>query len=104
MKKFLNIALCFGLMGCATTNTQPKPFMEPQFGETKQQLLETLGRPEVIEVYQKPDKTRIEFYIYTRQYPSSQVKVPVCVINNRVVGWGKSFYEDHVSMEDTRIK
>ena len=104
MKKFLMIILCLGLMGCATANTQRKPFMEPQFGETKQQLIEMLGRPETIEIYQKPDKTRVEFYIYIRQYQSSQVKVPVCVINNRVVGWGKSFYEDHISMEDTRIK
>lgn len=102
MKKFLMIILCLGLMGCATANIQRKPFMEPQFGETKQQLLETLGRPDTIQIYQKPDKTRVEFYIY--HYQSSQVKVPVCVINNRVVGWGKSFYEDHISMEDTRIK
>jgi hypothetical protein len=71
---------------------------------TKQQLIEASGKPDTIEIYQKPDKTRIEFYIYTKQYESSQVKVPVCLIDNKVVGWGKSFYEDHVSTEDTRIK
>ena len=104
MKIFLIIALCLGLMGCAGSNSQINPFAEPQFGQTKQQLVEMLGKPDTVEIYQKPDKTRIEFYVYTRQYQTSQVKVPVCLINNRVVGWGKSFYEDHISMEDTRIK
>jgi hypothetical protein len=78
--------------------------MEPRFGMTKQQLIEASGKPDTIEIYQKSDKTRVEFFNYVRTYQSSQIKVPVCLINNKVVGWGNSYYEDHVSADDIRIK
>lgn len=105
MKIFLIMVLSLSLIGCADSYNQiGKPFVQPQFGQTRQQLIEMIGKPDTIEIYQKPDKTRIEFYIYVRTYQYSQQKVPVCLIDNRVVGWGKAFYEDHVSMEDTRIK
>lgn len=106
MKRFLIIILCLGLAGCAadTFHGMRVSFVPPQFGQTRQQLIEASGKPDTIEIYQKPDKTMMEFYIYVIQYQSSQEKVPVCLINNRVAGWGKSYYEDHVSMEDTRIK
>ena len=104
MKKIFIIGLVLSLMGCVHAYDQEQPFSQPQFGMTKQQLIEASGKPDTIEIYQKPDKTRIEFYIYTKQYESSQTKVPVCLIDNKVVGWGKSFYEDHVSQNDTRIK
>jgi hypothetical protein len=104
MKRFLIVTLCLSLMGCAAAIQERRPFIQPQFGQTRQQLVDMSGKPDTIEIYQKPDKTRIEFYIYITQYQSSQAKVPVCLINNRVAGWGKSFYEDHISTEDTRIK
>ncbi|MBF0504134.1 MAG: DUF3192 domain-containing protein [Candidatus Omnitrophica bacterium] len=104
-KNFLTIALCLTLLGCAdTANQVKKPFSQPQLGMTKQQLIAALGKPEAVEIYQKSDKTRVEFDIYLRTYQSFSQKVPVCLIDNKVVGWGKTFYEDHVSMEDTRIK
>ena len=105
MKRFLILSLCLSLIGCAyTSNKIVKPFVEPQYGMTKPQMVELLGRPEAIEIYQKPDKTRIEFYIYVRKFENSQEKVPVCVMDNKVVGWGKTFYEDHISDDDIRIK
>jgi len=105
MKRFLIITLCLSLLGCASmSNKQQKPFVEPQLGQTRQQLMDMIGKPQTIEIYQRPDKTRIAFYIYVRKYQSSQEKVPVCLIDNKVVGWGRAFYEDHVSMEDIRIK
>ena len=101
----ITITLCIILTGCATSRPQAhSPFTQPQFGMTKKQLVDMFGLPDAIEIYQKPDKTRIEFDTYTREYESSEVKVPVCLINNRVAGWGKTYYEDHVSNDDTRIK
>jgi hypothetical protein len=81
-----------------------KPFVEPQYGMTKLQMIDLLGTPDSIEVYKKSDQTRVEYYIYHREYGSTQEKVPVCLINNKIVGWGKTFYEDHVSTDDIRIK
>ena len=102
LKYFLIAGLCFDLAGCASP--PEKPFVEPQYGMTKQQLVELLGEPETREIYEKSDKTRIEFYIYNRIFQSSLEKVPVCLVDNKVVGWGRTFYEDHVSTDLIRIK
>jgi hypothetical protein len=99
---YLSIGLCLCLIGCASNRVMP--FVDPQYGMTKQQMLGMIGRPESIEIYKKSDQSRVEFYIYSRKYGSSQTIVPVCLINNKVVGWGKSYYEDHISQDDIRIK
>ena len=104
MKNFLLIGLCLSLIGCAPAKIVIKPYVDPQYGMTKLQLIDLLGQPDSIEIYKKSDQTRIEFYIYVKNYASSRAKVPVCLINNKVVGWGRTFYEDHVSLDDTRIK
>jgi hypothetical protein len=99
------LGLCLNLIGCAAAPVNPvKPFDEPQYGMTRQQLVETFGKPDSLEIYQKSDKSRIEFDTYVRVYQSSLEKVPVCLIDNKVVGWGKTFYEDHISGDDIRIK
>jgi hypothetical protein len=104
-RKFLIIGLCLNFIGCAYLfDRQNKPFIEPQYGMSKQQLMAMLGRPEGIEIYKKTDLTRVEYYFYIKKYPTYQEKVPVCLIDQKVVGWGKTFYEDHVSQDDIRIK
>jgi len=105
MKKYLIIILCLSLFGCAQNpNYVEKPFSEPQYGMTKKQMIDLLGKPESIEIYKKSDLDRIEFYIYVRSNGSTQEKVPVCLMNNKIVGWGETYYEDHISPDDTRIK
>lgn len=104
MTKILIVGLCLSLFGCASIPKPVKPFDQPRYGMTKQQLVDMFGEPDSIEIYQKSDKTRIEFDTYVRIYQSFQEKVPVCLVNKRVVGWGKSFYEDHFSTDDIKIK
>jgi hypothetical protein len=105
MRNFLIFGLFFCFIGCAHTSHQIiKPFVEPVYGMTKPQMIDMLGTPDTIEIYKKTDLTQVEYYFYHRDYQSSRLKVPVCLVNNKVVGWGKSFYEDHVSSDDTRIK
>ena len=105
LERFLIISLLLGITGCASTSSQiVKPFVEPQFGMTKKQMFDLLGKPEAVEIYKKSDQTRVEFYTYIKPYGSSEEKIPVCVINNKVAGWGKAFYEDHVSQDDIRIR
>jgi hypothetical protein len=102
-KYVLIIALCIGLTGCASPGQQ-RPYVEPQYGVTKRQLLDLVGPPASMEIFQKPDKSRIEFYNYVKYYQSSEETIPICLINNKVVGWGKAFYEDHITTDDIRIK
>ena len=105
MKNLMIIGICLSLIGCAPSAGQiVKPYVEPQYGMTKMQMLDLLGKPESIEVYKKSDLTIVEYYIYVRKYQSSETKVPICLINKKIVGWGKSYYEDHVSSDDIRIK
>ena len=93
------------LTGCATTTSQiVKPFVTPQYGMSKLQMIDLLGKPQSIEIYKKSDRTRVEFYVYLRPNRSTRETVPVCLVDNRVVGWGKAFYEDHISQDDIRIK
>jgi len=93
------------LIGCAHLSPKPtKPFVEPQYGMTKRALIDQLGNPESIEIYQKADQTKVEFYNYISRYESEETKVPICLINNKVVGWGKAFYQDHVSSDDVKIR
>jgi len=104
MRAFYIIGLCLGLVGCAHSPQVVKPFVEPQYGMTKTAMLDLLGKPDTIEIYKEPDQTHVEFYIYVRKYQTSQEKVPICLINQKIVGWGKTFYEDHVHEDDIRIK
>src|ERR1700688_4476504 len=105
MKNLLIIGLYLSFIGCAhTPDLIVKPFVVPQYGMTKLQMIDLLGKPDSIEIYKKPDHTRVEFYIYVKKYQSSQEFVPVCLIDKKVVGWGKTFYEDHVNLDDIRIK
>lgn len=105
VKTFLVFFLFFGVLGCAhMENNVEKIFVDPQYGMSKAQMLDLLGKPRAIEIFKKPNLTREEFYIYVRKHDSSEEKVPVCLIDNKIVGWGKTFYEDHVSLEDVRIK
>lgn len=105
MRLLVLVSLFLCSFGCVPTPVLiERPFVEPQYGMTKMAMLDLLGKPDSIEIYKKTDFSKVEFYIYHIQYQSSLTKVPVCLINNKVVGWGKSFYEDHVTSDDIRIK
>lgn len=104
MYKILSIVLALAVGGCATkpmlsyqTNTELKP------GLTRQQVMGLLGQPPRREVYVKSNQTMVEYLIYpnVNRY---ELWTPICFINNRVVGWGKNYYEDHVDSDDIRIK
>ena len=105
IKRSLIMLLCLSLAGCMTPSVRvPKAYVEPQYGMTQKALVDLLGLPVSIEVYKKTDLTRIEFYIYTRNDSPSQEKIPICLVNKKVIGWGKAYYEDHVTEDEVRIK
>ena len=106
MRNLLIVGLCLSLIGCASeiSRLQVKPWIEPQYGMTREQMFGLLGKPESVEIYKKADQSRVEYYIYTRKFGTSFEHVPVCVIDKKIVGWGKTYYEDHISGDDTRIK
>jgi outer membrane protein assembly factor BamE (lipoprotein component of BamABCDE complex) len=105
MRRVLIISLAVILGGCAHTSKRVENgFIDLQYGMTKERMIALMGRPDTIEIYKKSDESRWEVYFYVRKYRASQLKVPVGLINNKVVGWGKTYYEDHVSANDIRIR
>ena len=102
MKNIFLIVLCVILIGCATPR-QYQSHMDLHFGMPKQQVLAVLGPPSERQVYKKSDETIVEYLIYNN-FESYAQKTPICFINNKLVGWGQSYYQDHVSLNDTRLK
>ena len=87
MKNFFLVGLCLCLIGCAHAPVVPiDPLAQPQYGMTKQQILDVMGKPDAIETYKKDESIKVEFYIYVRKYGASPYQIPVCLIDNKVVG------------------
>jgi hypothetical protein len=101
MKRLLFLVLAFGIIGCA--HAQYQAHMNLQLGMKKQQVLSVLGPPPVRELYKRADRLLIEYLIYTDFQPYEE-STPICFINDRVVGWGTTFYQDHVKSDDVRLK
>ena len=99
------LVLCFMFFGCAhEAIVIQKSYVDPQYGMTKLQLLDLVGKPESIQVYKRTDGSFLEFYMYTKHYQTSQTTIPVCLAGNKVVGWGESYFQDHISTDEVRIK
>ena len=99
------VIVCF-LSGCVQTTAlqMSKPFTEPSFGMSKDELLALLGKPQELHIYKKKDESLVEFDTYLWQNGDVKESVPICIINKKVVGWGKSYYEDHFDSDDIKIK
>lgn len=105
LRGILTLGLCLSLAGCSFfCERQTKAFVEPRYGMNRRQLIDLLGEPKEIEIYQKTDLTRLEFYIYVRKDQLSQSQVPVGLIDKKVVGWGKTYYDDQVNQDYIRIR
>ncbi|MDE2222049.1 MAG: hypothetical protein KGK03_03150 [Candidatus Omnitrophica bacterium] len=104
MRILFILVLSLVFTGCAHLPAREKPLVEPRFGMSKEQLIESMGPPDRTELYKREDQSRYEFDIYIRQYPAGRYVLPVCVTGNKVVGWGRSYYQDHIRPDDIRIR
>lgn len=77
--------------------------MDLRIGMSKQQVTSVLGPPNEYERYQKPNTVIVEYLIY-RYFVAYEEKTPICFIDNKLMGWGSTYYLDHVSSEDKRLK
>jgi len=63
-------------------------------GMTKQEVVSIMGQPYTREVYQLPDGAVLQYLIYVTYYEvGHQETTPICLKDNRVIGWGRNFYE-----------
>ncbi len=103
MKKFILLFLCLVLMSCSRRMVEYQSHMRLDYGMPKQHVLEVLGPPSEKEVYQRKDQRIVEYLIY-KNFVSYEPKTPICFINNKLVGWGRTYYQDHLNEQDLRLK
>lgn len=65
---------------------------------TKEQVVSIMGAPYAREVFPAEDGRPIEILLYLTQYTDSgsipdSDKTPVCLIDGKVIGWGRNFYD-----------
>jgi len=69
-----------------------------EVGMTKSEVVTLLGQPYNREVFPGENGETYEYLIYITQYTDSGAipdtdKTPVCLVNGRVIGWGRNFYD-----------
>lgn len=72
--------------------------MKLEINMTKEQVVSILGAPYAREVFPGEDDRPIEILVYLTQYTDSgsipdSDKTPVCLIDDKVIGWGRNFYD-----------
>lgn len=68
--------------------------MNIDIGMTKKEVVSIMGQPYTREVYQLPDESVLEFLIYRTYYEIGREEMtPICLKDNKVIGWGRNFYE-----------
>jgi len=63
-----------------------------QVGMSRDEVITTMGKPQIRESYGKT-----EFLIYRTDFPASSGTAdftPVAVVNGKVTGWGRDFYDE----------
>ena len=116
MKKEITLlVLALLINGCASNSMMPwgiekarNNLMKLEIGMSKQEVIEIMGMPYNREAYSTPDGP-LDFLIYLTKYtysgsiPDSDT-TPVCLLNGKVTGWGRNFYENQKQKYEIEIK
>lgn len=103
MKKFLIVGFLIMLCGCASEPKVKLTHMKLVLGMSPKTVINAMGLPPEREVYKQRNDTIVEFLIYPNFTPLEE-KTAIGFIDNKLAGWGKTFYEDHTSGDIKRIK
>lgn len=78
---------------------------ELELGMSKSQVLGIMGDPRIREVFMDRDGKGIEVLFYQTEFvgyavtPKDADLTPVLLKDNRVIGWGRNFYESRVKVD-----
>lgn len=102
MRNIFLVMLVLVGVGCASERAYiTRMNLSP--GMAKKTVLDTMGKPQQWEIYEKYNKVRVEYLFYPN-FNNYEEKTPLCFIDGKLVGWGNTYYQDHVSTDDKRIK
>lgn len=116
MKKLIWLFIIVVLLsGCASSSVMPwgiekarNNLMKLELGMSKQEVIDIMGMPYNREAYSTPDG-QLDFLIYLTKYTDSgsipdSDTTPICLLNGKVTGWGRNFYESQKHRYEIEIK
>lgn len=120
MKNLILLFVAVVLVGCGVArqsvqkgevNGNKVNLAKLSLGMTKSQVLEIMGLAGKIEAYQTKTGGSMEFLIYRTVFTnkndrdtSDKYWTPICLIDGKVVGWGRNFYDDTIKIRKEIIK
>ncbi len=115
MKKLIYLIVMAMLMSGCATSTMPwdidrarNNLMKLELGMSKQEVTSVMGLPYQREAYVTPEGN-VEYLIYLTKYtnkgsiPESDT-TPICLLNGKITGWGRNFYEQQKQKYEVEIK
>jgi len=113
MKRFLLLALCLGLVGCATTPSIGKKSTMLRIGMTKAEVTEILGNPKTTSVKEKSDGVVEKWSYWSKMFYGTMVlddpnmagsgnRITVTFKNELVSSWGDQL--DYSNMMENSIE
>ena len=117
MQKLLLMVVAVVLVGCgAVKATHIKKnnanLASLTIGMTKAQVLGIMGPPKTTEAYETNSGGSLEYFMYETDYSQGPLAVdaivtritPVCIIDGKLKGWGRNFYDDTIKIRKEIIK
>ena len=114
MKKLLLLMMAMALVGCAApivgiVKNNKANMQKLSLGMTKAQVLGIMGPADKTEAYKTKTGQAMEFLMYRIQVDYNfnlQEKhwTPVCIIDGKLKGWGRKFYNDTIKIRKEIIR
>jgi hypothetical protein len=76
-----------------------------ELGMNKRSVLDIMGAPRIREVFMDSDEKGVEVLFYQTEFvgmaitPRQKDLTPILLKENRVIGWGRNFYESRLKID-----
>ena len=111
MKQILLMIVAVALVGCAVTPGYDNAANNANtaklsIGMTKAQVLDIMGQAAMNESYKTKSGGVMEFLMYANTFPQRRDShwTPICIIDGKLEGWGRNFYDDTIKIRKEIIK
>ena len=111
MQKFLLLLMAVVLVGCGTpagydVHTNNANMAKLSIGMTKEQILDVMGAAARTESYKSKSGGVMEYLFYRTNIPLKPDSswTPICIIDGKLEGWGRNFYDDTIKIRKEIIK